>query len=47
LKCEWFEKVGEVVLTLSASVQWDREQYGEEITGLDEWISENKTRSGI
>ena len=38
-------KGGDVALTLSVSVQRDREKYGEEITGLEIWGSENRMRS--
>jgi len=45
LNSEWLEKGEDVVLTLSVNVQGDREQYGEEITGLEIWESENRKRS--
>jgi hypothetical protein len=47
LNCEWSEKGGDVVLTLSANVPRDREEYGVEITGLEIRESENRTRSEI
>lgn len=43
--CEWLEKFEDVVLTLSVNVQRNREQHGEEITGLETWESENRKRS--
>ena len=45
LYCEWLEKFEDVVLTLSVNVQRNREQHGEEITGLETWESENRKRS--